>query len=91
MLNELAEEISFDKLSLDFFNLFPTTAIQRLGYILDIVLGYNDVASTLLIKTKQAGIKFRYTSLNTETLQDDVCERNETWKIIINEEIEIDE
>jgi len=91
VLNELAEEISFDKVSPDFFNLFPTTAIQRLGYILDIVLGYSDVASILLKKTKQASVKFRYTSLNPETLQDDDCERNETWKIIINEEIEIDE
>jgi predicted transcriptional regulator of viral defense system len=91
VLNELAEEMSFDHISLDFFKLFPTTAIQRLGYILDIVLEYSDMAGTLLKKTKQSGIKFRYTSLKPEIQQDVDYERNETWKIIINEEIEIDE
>ena len=92
VLNELAEEISFDHVSPDFFKLIPTTAIQRLGYILDTVLGYSDLASTLLKKTEQARIKFRNTPLKPGIQQkENGYERNEKWKIIINETIEIDE
>ena len=92
VLNELAEEICFDQVSLDFFKHFPITAIQRLGYILDIVLGYSDMASILLKKIEQVDLKFRYTPLKPNLHQSDVnYSRNETWKIIINENIEIDE
>jgi predicted transcriptional regulator of viral defense system len=93
VLNELAEEMRFDKIPTDCFNLFPTTAIQRLGYMLDTISEYRDKADMLLRKSRQAHLKFRYTSLKPQTVPAtvDEYERNETWKIIINEEIEIDE
>ena len=91
VLNELAEEIRFDCIPPDFFKLFPSTSIQRLGYILDALLGFSDIANALLVKTKQAGIKFRYTPLKPDTEHEIGYERNEIWKIIINEEIDIDE
>jgi len=91
VLYELAEEMNFDCISHDFLKLFPITAIQRLGYLLDCVLEYSDLASSLLKKTQEAGIKFRNTPLKPEIEKDGDYERNEKWKIIINDEIEIDE
>ena len=93
VLHELVEEMDFDKITPDFLKLFPATAIQRFGYLLEEVLEYGDRAEKLSEKVKQAGIKFRKTLLKPEIhireLQE--CEQNEIWKIVINEEIEIDE
>jgi predicted transcriptional regulator of viral defense system len=93
VLNELAEEMDFGNTQPDFIEYFPTTTIQRLGYILDEVLEYGELAKTLFEKAKQAGIKFRNTLLKPGIKTDDISlyEQNETWKIIINETIEIDE
>jgi predicted transcriptional regulator of viral defense system len=93
VLNELVEEMDFDKITPDFLRLFPSTVIQRFGYLLDEVLEQGDRAKILLKKTKQAGIKFRKTLLKPEIQTGDLLEyeQNGIWKIIINEEIEIDE
>ena len=93
VLNDLVEEIDFDKITPDFLQYFPVTAIQRFGYMLDEILGYEDMAEILLKKVKQAEIKFRKTLLKPEVKIDLISdyEQNKVWKIIINEEIEIDE
>ena len=93
VLNELVEEMDFDKITPDFLQHFPATAIQRFGYLLDEVLEYGDRAEKLSEKVKQAGIKFRKTLLKPEIHTRELLEyeQNEIWKIEINEEIEIDE
>ena len=89
VLNELVEEIDFDKFTPDFLKLFPVTAIQRFGYLLDEVMEQNDKAKILLEKVKQAGIKFRKTPLKSEIQPDTLSEyeQNEIWKIVINKNI----
>ncbi len=92
VLNELVDEMDFDKITPDFLGLFPIAIIQRFGYILDEVLERADKAKIFMDKVTQAGIKFRKTPLKPEMQ----CnwyryEQNETWKIVINEEIEVDE
>jgi predicted transcriptional regulator of viral defense system len=93
VLNELVEEMDFNKITPDFLQLFPATTIQRFGYLLDEVLEQKDKAKILLEKVKQAGIKFRKTLLKPEIQvgKSSEYEQNEIWKIVINEEIEIDE
>jgi len=93
VLNELVEEMDFDKITPDFLQLFPATAIQRFGYMLEEVLDYGDKAQILSKKVKQAGIKFRKTMLKPEIQVNKLSdlEQNESWKIVVNEEIEIDE
>jgi predicted transcriptional regulator of viral defense system len=93
VLNELVEEMDFAQITPDFLQHFPTTTIQRLGYMLDEVLEYGDKAKILLEKVKQAGIKFRKTLLKPEVQVDELSEyeQNTIWKIVINEELEIDE
>lgn len=93
VLNELVDEMDFEKLTPDFLMLFPAAIIQRFGYILGEVLERADKAEVFLDKTKQAGIKFRKTLLKPNAQSDKLSEypQNETWKIKINEQIEIDE
>jgi predicted transcriptional regulator of viral defense system len=93
VLNELVDEMDFDKLTPDFLRLFPAAIIQRFGYILDEVLEREDMAKIYLDKVQQAGVKFRKTPLKPDVKSNGQTEfpENKTWKIIINEYIEIDE
>ena len=63
---------------------------QRLGYILEHVLERADLAETLYSKMEVAGLKFRKIpfKINKPT---EGCEVDKKWKVIINQEIEIDE
>lgn len=93
VLNELVEEIDFDKITPDFLRFFPATTIQRFGYLLDAVLEQENKSKLLLETVKKAGIKFRKTLLKPYIQPDGFSEyeQNKTWKIVINEDIEIDE
>jgi predicted transcriptional regulator of viral defense system len=90
VLNELVESCVFSKLTQAFFQYVPTPVIQRLGYMLDNVLGYQSQANELYLSTKKHKIKFRKTPLKSKNPVVN-CETNKKWKIIINELIEIDE
>ncbi|GHU92793.1 hypothetical protein FACS1894155_12820 [Bacteroidia bacterium] len=83
--------MNFDNLEADFFELFNSQAIQRLGYLLDL-LGYEKLADTLEQKAKQTGIKFKKCplSLTSKKLELSEYKTDNKWKIIINEEIETD-
>ncbi|WP_085534959.1 type IV toxin-antitoxin system AbiEi family antitoxin domain-containing protein [Massilibacteroides vaginae] len=90
VLNELAEELDFKRVDNDFFSFFPSTTVQRLGYILDEVLGYKEIAKVLYEKGLQAGLSFRKSLLKAENDAEE-AEYNNLWKLVINEDIEIDE
>lgn len=92
ILSELAEEMNFRKMDVVFFKLFPSAAIQRLGYLLDL-LEFNNLADALQRKIKQANIKFKKYPLSVVSKGKKLSDYdvNEKWKIIINTEIEIDD
>jgi len=90
VLYELADSCNFKRLKEDFFKYVPTTVIQRLGYLLDEVLGFKKQADILYFKLLKFGCSFHKTPLKNRKLYAG-CEINEKWKIIINEQIEIDE
>lgn len=89
VLNELAEELNFRDMAISIFDNTPIPVVQRLGYLLE-ELDYSELADDLLRKTKEAGILFRKSPLKAGKDSKD-CEYNAKWRIIINEEIEIDE
>lgn len=89
VLNELAEELNFRDSSISLFSNTPIAVVQRLGYLLE-ELDYTELADDLLHKAKEAGILFRKAPLKTGKNSED-CDYNAKWKLIINEEIEIDE
>lgn len=90
VLNELAEDLDFNRVESDFFSFFPSTTVQRLGYILDEILNYKEIAETLYKKGLRAGLSFRKTRLKPENGTNQST-HNKLWKLVINEEIEIDE
>lgn len=90
VLNELAEVIDFSNINKTFFDYFPVAVIQRLGYILDIELGFSEVADKLMSKMNEYNIVTRKTALKPGKQTTDHLE-NKKWRVIINEVIEIDE
>jgi hypothetical protein len=90
VLYELMETVKFGKLDKTFFNYVPTSTIQRLGYLLENELEQIKQAGVLFSKAQTHGCKFQKIPLKySKSIID--CETNEKWKIIINENIEIDE
>lgn len=89
ILNELVEEIKFEKINADFLKQVPSISVQRLGYILDKVLHKTEMASHLYNQCKEAKIKFYRKPLATYGKTKGFSS-DEKWKVIINTEIEPD-
>ena len=90
VLNELSDAMNLDSLDDSFFNISTTPVFQRLGLILEHSLGREELAETLYSKIEAAGLKLRKVpfKINKPT---DGCEVDKRWKVIVNQEIEIDE
>ena len=90
VLNELADAMNLDGLDDSFFKISPAPVFQRLGFILEHILGREELAGTLYSRIKAAGLKLRKIpfKINKPT---ECCEVDKKWKVIINQEIEIDE
>ncbi|MCL2152995.1 MAG: type IV toxin-antitoxin system AbiEi family antitoxin [Oscillospiraceae bacterium] len=91
ILAELSESIDMNSLDNDFFSFAPASAVQRLGYLLDVVLNETMLAEILLERAKSASVKFRkvplaiYKEMDTENYF-----FSSRWKVVVNEEIEVD-
>ena len=90
VLNELADAMNMDSMNDSFFKTSSVPVFQRLGYILDRILEREDLAETLYSKIEVAGLKLRKVpfKINKPT---EGCEVDKRWKVIVNQEIEIDE
>ena len=85
VLSELADSLDFGKVDSDFFKNVPGAAIQRLGYLLDIIIGESAVANELYNKARDTKVSFRYTKLvAVEGCSISNAARNTRWKIIEN-------
>jgi predicted transcriptional regulator of viral defense system len=92
VLSELAEVMNFENVSVDFLKSLNVAVIQRLGYLLDL-LDYGNLSEKLYQKTKNAGVKLRKYPLSvlSEKKYLSYFQTNDKWKILINEEIDIDD
>jgi predicted transcriptional regulator of viral defense system len=92
ILSELAENLNFDKITEIFLKSISISIIQRMGYLLDL-LKFTDLSRKLLEKTQKANIVFRKYPLSVLSEKQNFAdfEVNDKWKIIINEQIEIDD
>ncbi|MFA5712750.1 MAG: type IV toxin-antitoxin system AbiEi family antitoxin [Bacteroidales bacterium] len=90
VLNELAESLNFKKIPTSFFDYVPSPVIQRLGYLLDVELGFTSLADDLLLEIKKKRNLIRKVPLQYRNPTKE-CTINGKWNIIINELIEIDE
>ena len=85
-------ELDFTETGDDLLKQFKTPIIQRLGFILDDVLGFDRIGSDLYTKAQAVGVHFRKTLLDPRTHQsDDISPKNEKWKIAINCALEKEE
>ena len=90
VLAELAEKLDFEKLDESFIKAVPVSSLQRLGYILEVVLEEQVVASSLYRLLKEASENLQAIPLKPGKPADG-CEQNARWKVIVNLDIEIDD
>ena len=90
VLSELVETIDFSKNSNTLFQTASLTSIQRLGYILDYILEETKQAEMLYQQLCLLNKKLGYTP-HAHCLPIRGAKRNNKWKIIINQTIEIDD
>jgi predicted transcriptional regulator of viral defense system len=92
IINDLAEKIRFTNVDKEFMQSFSPAITQRLGYLFE-ELGFEELANKLYRKTELAGLQFRKTPLVIADIKKDLSKYpvNGKWKLIINEQIDIDE
>lgn len=90
VLNELAEVMKPENITGELIEAFSIPSIQRLGYILDAVLGREILADKLYSESKNLKKDFFRQPLKAGK-EKTGFPTNERWKIIINTDIEIDE
>ncbi len=90
VLNELAEEMKPEKLNEVFIKNVSTATIQRLGYLLDIVLKKENLAASLYKKIQQMKLELYRLPLKASGKIKGFSS-DEKWKVIVNTDIEIDE
>lgn len=90
VMNELVDCLDFSNVDDAFFKIYGIPIYQRMGYILDDILEESELAEILFDRLKALNVTFRKTAFKAgkETAG---CEVDEKWKIIINQEIDIDE
>ena len=90
VLAELVEKTDFGRLGPEFVKVAPVACFQRLGYILEEVLEEQEAADAVYDLLKRAGVRLQKAALKAgkDTAG---AEMNERWKIVVNEQIEIDE
>lgn len=84
--------LDFGKTGDNLWRMYKTPVIQRLGYILENVLGLENIGADVYSKTQAVGVQFRKTLLDPRSNQSGSSEYQENgkWKIIVNCELEIE-
>ncbi|MCM1532646.1 MAG: type IV toxin-antitoxin system AbiEi family antitoxin [Bacteroides sp.] len=90
VLAELAEKLDFCGASQRLFDYTTTATIQRLGYILEEVLGAREVADVLYAELTSYAGRFKYVPLSTNKPKGGE-KTNRRWKVDVNTTIEVDE
>jgi predicted transcriptional regulator of viral defense system len=92
VLDELAENMDFSKVSADYFALSTFPVIQRLGYLLDSELGFVGLADQLYGKAIATGqsikptllVAYKKPRINQPLLT------NQRWQVVLNEKVDKD-
>ncbi len=87
---ELVEKTDFRSRGEELVNVTTLPTLQRLGYILDAVLGNQQQADAVSNILQPHRKDLRYRPLSTDVPTENL-RRNSTWKIIVNQQIEPDE
>ena len=90
VLSELVDKVNFAGVGEDFIGVAPVASLQRLGYLLEQVLEERDAADALFDKMTAAKTAFQYIPLK-QGRSTEGFETDRRWKVIVNQDIEIDE
>jgi predicted transcriptional regulator of viral defense system len=92
IINDLAGKIRFTNVNKEFLLSFAPAVTQRLGYIFE-ELGFEELADKLYRKAEIAGLKYRKIPLVIVDKTKDLSKYpvSKRWKLIINEQLDIDE
>ena len=90
VLNELVEEMDPKEFDPIFFTSTPSTAIQRLGYLIEKVINNENLADELFEASQKYELDFFRIPLKASAPTKGFSSDNR-WKVIVNAEIEIDE
>lgn len=90
VLEELAEKVDFTKKFPLLCEMASCATMQRLGYILEYILGETEKADALYNMMSGAELPLQYRPLSNSKPTDG-CSRDNRWKIIVNERIETDD
>ncbi len=90
VLNDLAESFDATRINAEYLGIYPTPVYQRLGYILELILGANDLADILFDMIIKLGKRVRPIPFKIGKPIEGSTYANR-WKVIENQEIELDE
>ena len=90
ILEELTEQIDIDSQLPALIPFVKTVTWQRLGYLLESVIGDNETADKLYQQLRSSSASMVYKPLSTSA-EDNSSDRDSRWKININVEIETDD
>ena len=89
VLAELLEATDFQNAGGGLFTSCPSASVQRLGYIVERVLGDSRQGDVIFSEWRKLNASSHYVSLSPRTAADG--DRDERWRIIVNTEVEADE
>lgn len=90
VLYELAEKLDLGEEQLELIRQYGSPILQRFGYLLK-VLELEELEDKWYDLCMRTGVKFKYALLKPSVEKHEDDERDKRWKIIINQEIDIDE
>jgi len=90
VLCELTEALNFKRLDRLFFDFVPNSTIQRLGYLFENILEQPKLADLLYTKAQMHKCKFNMVLLKYDK-EKGKSAVDERWKVIVNEQIEVDD
>ena len=91
VLAELLEKTDFKHASATLFSVGTVTAFQRLGYIIEEILGDATQAEDLYLRMQDAHKTFRWIALSREVKSAEVFAKNARWHIVVNTKLEVDD
>ncbi|MCD8310343.1 MAG: type IV toxin-antitoxin system AbiEi family antitoxin [Prevotellaceae bacterium] len=90
VLNDLVDYIDFNEVDDSIFSIYPIPVYQRLGYILESVLEKRSLADNVYTSLKRLGGRIRTIPFKSGKTTEGYLSENR-WKVIENQEIDIDE
>ena len=91
VISELLDKVDYLKAPLCLFKTASLAAFQRLGYIIEEILGGSKQADELYCRLKKLNMNLRWVPLSRRHALSTPCPKHTRWRLLINTDIEADE